>query len=576
MNSELNSIWLDWRTKVPNGVPNPRNDYHLVLLKELCLLKGIDKDIIDDVILVLEKDDSKLSKADQAIIDKEDLVWKRVGYGPKDKKGITYKKQNGKLVSVGGDKEDDKEEQPKASGMSTDDYAASALTSEPDADDEGAEDGEGDKEQKPKGTPVEKKLSSVDKLKAAKTIEKTDNVIKELEEELGDILDENERANKQGEIDRLKILKKNWIKLANAETEEEREEAVREMVEHGLLARNAPGSSKRKIYFTEDVSGMGAKDGMMTQKGTPGNGSNFTQLISDIIDSGGMENEVGLMNTSAARTLAKVSGDHNEAGVCAFLDPSGLNEQNYRKTQDSYASLGGDERRANKQNMDAAEKVKDYLSKMDPPCEVEKAEAMGHLGNKEIKLKYNIDPKKNPTDFFVYCKDGRQKGISAKIYSNPKSITMKNSGTKKAGSDYLDDPSIDDKLDSLKQKYNMGNNPTDNEKREFKIEYLGLWVESMEELSKTPDGQQKLTRMWNEVHGCGEDVATLITNKKTGEVKLHDPDHYCDPEGPLEVKQDKTKIMVKFGKGDDWTEMVCKTEKDGSVKLLFNHHSKKA
>ena len=34
--------------------------------------------------------------------------------------------------------------------------------------------------------------------------------------------------------------------------------------------------------------------------------------------------------------------------------------------------------------------------------------------------------------------------------------------------------------------------------------------------------------------------------------------------------------MVKFGKGDDWTEMVCKTEKDGSVKLLFNHHSKKA
>ena len=575
MNSEINSIWLDWREKVSSGVPNPSNDYHLVLLKELCFKRGIDQKIVDNVILVLEKDESKLSKADQAIIDKEDLIWKRNGYGPKGKKGITYKKQDGKLVPVGGEKEDDKEEpeeQPKASGMSTDDYAASSLTSEPDVDGVGAEDGE----QKPKGTPVEKKLSSVDKLKAAKTIEKTDNVIKELEEELEDILDENERANKQGEIDRLKILKKNWTKLANAETEEEREEAVREMVEHGLLARNAPGSSKRKIYFTEDVSGMGAKDGMMTQKGTPGNGSNFTQLISDIIDSEGMENEVGLMNTSAARTLAKVSGDHNEAGVCAFLDPSGLNEQNYRKTQDSYASLGGDERRANKQNMAAAEKVKDYLSKMDPPCEVEKAEAMGHLGNKEIKLKYNIDPKKNPTDFFVYCKDGRRKGISAKIYSNPKSITMKNSGTKKAGSDYLDDPSIDDKLDSLKQKYNMGNNPTDNEKREFKIEYLGLWKESMEELSKTPDGQQKLTRMWNEVHGCGEDVATLITNKKTGEVKLHDPDHYCDPEGPLEVKQDKTKIMVKFGKGDDWTEMVCKTEKDGSVKLLFNHHSKKA
>ena len=57
MNSELNSIWLDWRAKVPNGVPNPSNDYHLVLLKELCLSKGIDRQIIDDVILVLEKDE---------------------------------------------------------------------------------------------------------------------------------------------------------------------------------------------------------------------------------------------------------------------------------------------------------------------------------------------------------------------------------------------------------------------------------------------------------------------------------------------------------------------------------------
>ena len=57
MHSELNSIWLDWRAKVPNGVPNPSNDYHLVLLKELCLKQGIDKDIIDNVMLVMEKDE---------------------------------------------------------------------------------------------------------------------------------------------------------------------------------------------------------------------------------------------------------------------------------------------------------------------------------------------------------------------------------------------------------------------------------------------------------------------------------------------------------------------------------------
>ena len=574
MSFDLGKLFIEWRRIVPNGVPNPGNDYHLVLLKEVCLANGIDVDTTNNVILALEKkDDDKYTSVGRGYykLDKD------IGPDGKGKEGTpTFTKDdNGKYVETGDDDDSDKEkekEKPEPTiDFSTDTHIEKGLSSNKDNDIDSEEE-----EEKPKGSPVEKKLSSVDKKKAAKTIEKTDNVIKELEGELDDILDEDERANKQGEIDRLKILKKNWTKLSDAETEEEREEAVREMVENGLLARNSPGSSKRKIYFTDLVSGMGAKDGMLTQKGTPGDGSNFTQLISDIIDSGGMEGEVGLRNTSAARTLAKVSGDHNEAGVCAFLDPSELNEENYRKTQDNYASLGGDERRANKQNQAAAEKVKDYLSKMDPPCEVEKAEAMGHLGNQQIRDKYGIDPKVNPTDFFVYCKDGSKKGISAKIYSNPKSITMKNSGTKTAGASYLDDSSIDEKLVSLKQEYNIGNNPTNEEKRKFKTEYLKLWTDSMEELSKTSEGQQKLTRMWNEVHGCGEDVATLITNKKTGEVKLHDPTHYCDPEGPLEVIQDKTKIMVKFGKDDEWTEMVCKTEKDGSVKLLFNHNSRKA
>ena len=41
---------------------------------------------------------------------------------------------------------------------------------------------------------------------------------------------------------------------------------------------------------------------------------------------------------------------------------------------------------------------------MNPPCEVEKAEAMGHLGNKEIKLKYNIDPKKIQQIFLFIVK----------------------------------------------------------------------------------------------------------------------------------------------------------------------------
>ena len=32
MNFNLDSIFVEWRAKVPNGVPNPLNDYHLVLI----------------------------------------------------------------------------------------------------------------------------------------------------------------------------------------------------------------------------------------------------------------------------------------------------------------------------------------------------------------------------------------------------------------------------------------------------------------------------------------------------------------------------------------------------------------
>ena len=129
MNSEINSIWTDWRLKVPSGVPNPFNDYHLVLLKEVCFDHGIDQKIVDNVILVLEKDEK---------IDPDTPI------KYKDKEGnqveTTYKKaiqrdkehpariEAEKLRKSGGKEEPEKEE-PKASGMSTDDYVSTALTS---------------------------------------------------------------------------------------------------------------------------------------------------------------------------------------------------------------------------------------------------------------------------------------------------------------------------------------------------------------------------------------------------------------------------------------------------------------
>ena len=62
MSFNLNSLWLDWRAKVPDGTPNPDNAYHLVLLKELCFKQGIDKDIIDNVMLVLEAEETFTAK----------------------------------------------------------------------------------------------------------------------------------------------------------------------------------------------------------------------------------------------------------------------------------------------------------------------------------------------------------------------------------------------------------------------------------------------------------------------------------------------------------------------------------
>ena len=57
MSFDLGKLFIEWRRVVPNGIPNPGNAYHLVLLKEICLAKGVNRQVIDNVILALEKVD---------------------------------------------------------------------------------------------------------------------------------------------------------------------------------------------------------------------------------------------------------------------------------------------------------------------------------------------------------------------------------------------------------------------------------------------------------------------------------------------------------------------------------------
>ena len=111
MSFNLDSLFVEWRSKVPTGVPNPKNAYHLVLLKEICLNKGIDIKIVDNVILALEQDDKggSLDDKEKEKAKKLGLVWKRKGYGNwgKDKDGpTTHKAKDGKLVAVDDETDD--------------------------------------------------------------------------------------------------------------------------------------------------------------------------------------------------------------------------------------------------------------------------------------------------------------------------------------------------------------------------------------------------------------------------------------------------------------------------------------
>jgi len=95
MSFDLGKLFIEWRRIVPNGVPNPNNDYHLVLLKEICLSKGIDKDIVDNVILTLEQDD-KVKWKDKDGKDRETSLDTIKQYASDIKKGDSD--QNKKLA----------------------------------------------------------------------------------------------------------------------------------------------------------------------------------------------------------------------------------------------------------------------------------------------------------------------------------------------------------------------------------------------------------------------------------------------------------------------------------------------
>ena len=136
MSFDLGKLFIDWRRIVPNGVPNPNNDYHLVLLKEICLARGIDKDVIDNVILTLEKKEIKPdTKIKYKLGDKDrettyDKAIKR------DKEHPAYIAAKALQDKEGGKDDGEEEAEKQSVDFSTDAYADALSSKKDDAIDD--------------------------------------------------------------------------------------------------------------------------------------------------------------------------------------------------------------------------------------------------------------------------------------------------------------------------------------------------------------------------------------------------------------------------------------------------------
>lgn len=370
-------------------------------------------------------------------------------------------------------------------------------------------------------------------------------------------------------LQRAEVLKQNWDQFVNAKTREERVQAVRELADNNLIEGHAGG---KKIYLSPNSA-------LPYKHLTGASGTSVSEEMNKIIQEEGID--VPMRGGAKDRALADMSGKHNEAGVVAYLFPSDENKKAYQSTQNTLKELGGDEAKFDAINKKAAEVMKSSLPE---GSQITGAHQVGGVG-KNALAQLGIDPKVDPTDLIIQYKDkdGNDQimKVSAKTYTDPKNITMKNSGVNNAGATYLGDigKDLDAKVGELRKKYAWNDSMSDQEKadqkKNLKQAYLGEFSSKMEELSKTREGQQKLTDMWKDVHGCGKNVHTQVINKKTGDVQMKSPDHYCNPTPPFGVKFDGVKLVINMGgKDDSFLQVDMKTEDKGSPKILFRHRTK--
>jgi hypothetical protein len=373
---------------------------------------------------------------------------------------------------------------------------------------------------------------------------------------------------------RAAILIKNWNKFMNATTEKEKVEAMREMAEYNLIQGHAGG---KKVYVSNSLP--------VDEKYLTGDsGDEITKEMNRVMK----ENDIyiPMRGSTLDRQKADLSGKHNEAGVVAELDASNENIKNRDEVAKKYSEVGGDVKKSDEDNKKAANAVKESILQNFPNSKIIKATQVGGRGSTALN-KLGIDPKTDPTDIMVEIQTESGETVfvkySLKVYDDPRNITMKNSGVNNAGEVYLGGDAgnqIDTFKRELDKKYSWTNEMSSAEqnknKTAYRQEYLKKYAEELEKISKTPEGQSQLLKMWQSVHGCGKGVSTLITNKRTGESVVHSPEYYCNPKQPFKIEYDGVKIVVNMSGKDDSTylQLDLKTEKNNSKKLLFRHRIK--
>jgi len=424
-----------------------------------------------------------------------------------------------------------------------------------------------EKEEEPKGTPVEPVIKG-------KAYEKEKAKLDKIRDKTKDADPETKK--------RIDILSNSWDGFINAKTYEERVENLNRLADYIIIEGHAGG---KKIYLTPQA---GPEYGVHYKAMTGDSGTVVTRLMNEMIKKEGIS--VPIRGSSADRALADMSGKYNESGVVLDLIPE--DSQNYKEAKElhdhnteEYKKLGGNLKASNETNKELADKIRGSLPE---GATITDARNTGGIGAKKLMDLYGIDEKVDPTDLVVMYKDkdGKDKmmKISAKIYTDPSNITMKNSGTGNAGSHYIGGEAgkkLDEDWAKVWKENKWDVDTMDAQeimKRKAKLKtwYTKKMGESLEQLAKTPEGQDQLENIWKEVHGCGNDVHTSVINKKTAQVDLYPPEHYCEPQQPLKVNVDGTKLIIEIdGQKNQYIQIDLKTETKSTPKLLFRHRVRK-